>query len=221
MFFGLFYASMMTALVMSIVEGDGSDLLSYQKTIAVMNNSFEKTYIERNYDVNIIPTRTYYESIDKVRAGEVDAAVMNSQTAAWYKEDILRSDGQEPVKFVGKIKIDIPMLVVFPKPSDEIVQKTWLCVKEYWEEIVEYSFHKYTKVAEINTHQVHDLIYSFNYTPIKVVLTCTILILLAGLAFDQWSKRKSVQIAQVETEETSKEDTKGKDNQAVVTFYDK
>ncbi|XP_066920384.1 uncharacterized protein [Clytia hemisphaerica] len=222
MFFGLFYASMMTALVMAIVEGDGSDLLSYQKTIAVMDNSFEKTYIERNYDVNIIPTRTYYESIDKVRSGEVDAAIMNSQTAAWYKEDILTTNHDNPVKFVGKIKIDIPMLVVFPKPSDDIVQKTWLCVKEYWEEIVEYAFHKYTKVAEINTHQVNDVIYSFKYTPIKVALTLTVMTILAGFAFDQWSKRKSVRIAQVDSNGATKEDAKMNNNeQAVVTFYNK
>jgi len=185
MFFGLFYASMMTAIVLDTVSSDNKNSFARQNTIAVIDNSFEKQYLERNYKAQIRATKTEEEAVRLVRSGEVDAAVVNKMTAAWYQGDFLKEEYNGELSFVAEIEMHIPIMFAFSNPVEsQEMTDLWQCVNQNLVEIVDYTFGKYALVAHIEDKSVLSFAESFHFLPFQAVMALTVVFLLLGLLID-------------------------------------
>ena len=104
----------------------------------MIDHSFEKSYLEHNYErLHIIPTPSNERAIELVRDGQAEAAVMNAMTAAWYKDVILTEDvdSHQRLSFVGRLEMQIPLLIAYPRPTTESIANLWLCIDSYWAEV--------------------------------------------------------------------------------------
>ena len=101
---GLMFASILTATLSDSVTGVAG-LQIEDQPVAVLNNSFEHYTVKNDYDADVKAYRSYSETIEALRRGEVYAAVLPYEVAAWMQNDITHEvPGVTPLHIVYTLK---------------------------------------------------------------------------------------------------------------------
>ena len=101
---GLMFASILTATLSDSVTGVAG-LKIENKPVAVLNNSYEHNTVKNDYAADVRLYRSYGDVIDALRKGDVYAAVLPYEVAAWMQDDITDEiPGFAPLHIVYTLK---------------------------------------------------------------------------------------------------------------------
>ena len=64
------------------------DFSVYGERVAVLENSFEEKAASMDYRAQVVRAKSYDEAMELVRHGDVFAAMINADVAAWYQDEI-------------------------------------------------------------------------------------------------------------------------------------
>ena len=184
MFSGLFYSAMLTATVLESMNTSNVNSLKNER-IAVINNSFEKHYVEKNFHPkHLVSTVSNYQAVMKVRAGDVDVAVVNSHVASYYQHEILEHDYHNGLSMVEEMPIYIPLYIVHSNHTHPEAEALWKCISEHRESIVASSFNKYERLVPIVKTRVVNFAEAAHLHPYQVTAALALASLLIGLCIE-------------------------------------
>ena len=154
MIVGIFIMSIITATITESVVGL-SDLNIFEKSIAVLKHSHEERVAIENYkgnQNNVKEYESYQKVIQAVKNKECYAALINSDVASWYEND-LRSHKDSPLVVVSNIPLEIPVhLLISRKAKDNESKRFFKCMmKENKDEIITWSIKYFKKPLKTET----------------------------------------------------------------------
>ncbi|XP_066912994.1 uncharacterized protein [Clytia hemisphaerica] len=163
MIFGLLVASLTVAIISDEFSGEFRLSVLLNKKIAVLKGIESKMFIEKyanmaSTEIKVYEYETYREVLNAVRSGEVFAAVMNSDVAAYKQKDF--HNGENPLAVTSVIPIEIPVKIMV-NPHLLLQVK---CTNNLHNEAVTHSLRKWRKMVHIET---------IHYDSIGNTLTCT------------------------------------------------
>ena len=139
--------SIITAAINKSVVGLSS-LNIFEESTAVLKYSHEERVAIENYkgnQDNVKAYESYQKVIQAVKNKECYAALINSDVATWYKNDLL-SQKDSPLVVVSNITLEIPIHLLTTKHAqDNETRNFFKCIiRRYKDEIITWSV-KYFK----------------------------------------------------------------------------
>lgn len=128
LFIGVMVGCVMTATVTDVVAGN--DFSIQNKRVAVLENSFEQRAAEKQYRAIAVPARSYEEVLQMVRQQNVYAAMMNSDVAAWYNDQINQEEDGPlvPLSMVKKLPANLYVHCFLPIDLMEQMKSIFKCM---------------------------------------------------------------------------------------------
>ena len=146
--------SIITATITESVVGL-SFLNIFEKSIAVLKYSHEKRVAIENYkgdQNNVKAYESYQKVIQALKNKECYAALINSDIATWYEND-LRSHKDSPLVVVSNISLEIPFhLLIAKDPKNDETRNFFHCImRQYKDEIITWSIKYIIKAVKTET----------------------------------------------------------------------
>ncbi|XP_066922896.1 uncharacterized protein [Clytia hemisphaerica] len=194
MFMGLMVAAVMTATLTNVVTGvEGLGIEG--KRVAVMRDSYEELYVERDYRAVAVTFDTYEEVIQASRDEVVYASVLPYDVAAWMQDEIRHPpDDVIPLSAVyilqGKVPFDI--LVYLNKTMEHL----FYCMLEVFpEEIVRSSEELYKRPIILETTFYGNVFETFLYNvPVQIIAGITLLVILVSVVVYIFARQSKVNV---------------------------
>lgn len=190
-FIGVMIACVMTATTTEIVTGV-EDLNVYGKTVSVLEKSVEERRA-KDYRAIVRPTKSYHDAIELVREGEVFAAMVNADVAAWYQEEIHDDTQKVPLRIIQTVPASLPINCLMTLNATKEIKAAVRCMHtardEVYDEPVD-RFRQYCHTETLYHDSVSDL---FSHTFIQIltgIISCLVVI---GLTFELYTKKYTEQ----------------------------
>ena len=195
LFVGVMIGCVMTATMTDVVTGV-DDLSVFGKTVSVLENSYEEKIAAQDYRAKVVPVPSYEKALEMVRRGEVFAAMINADVAAWYQDEISDDIQDVPLRIVQKLPANLHINCYVPIDIATEMKKTFKCMYYSSEEIYTYAieaFQRYSKAETLYIGSSEDLFYSNRYIQVFFGFICVII--LCGVAFDvyRYLKHKKIE----------------------------
>lgn len=144
LFVGVLVGCIMTATMTDVVTG--SDVSIHNKRISVLENSFEERTAANQYRAHVVTAQSYEEVLELVRKKQVFAAMMNSDIASWYNDQISDDNADVPLRMVQKLPSNLYVHCLLPVDLVEDAKKIFKCMYYQQDEVYTFSkesFHVY------------------------------------------------------------------------------
>ena len=154
MILSIFIISIITATITESVIGLSS-LNIFEKSIAVLKYSHEERVAIENYkrdQNNVKAFESYEKVIQALKNKECYAALINSDVATWY-ENNLRSHNDSPLVVVSNIPLEIPVHLLITKNSKNNETRSFFrcMMQQYKDEIITWSIKYFKKPLKTET----------------------------------------------------------------------
>lgn len=190
---GIMFISVITATLTNAVTGIAGLEIQYQR-VAVIRNSIAHIVVTYDYHCDALAYDSYDEVFDAVREGRAFAAVVMSDIAAHYTDEI-RADNprglnqadnyREPLRVVYTLPGEIPINFMWDNRSKD-AEDLYDCIfNRYKSEIIEWPEKLYKRNLIIETVLYADIVVVFkNNTSLLVIFCLLIFVILCGVIFD-------------------------------------
>ena len=187
-FIGVMIACVMTATTTEIVTGV-NDLNVFGKMVSVLENSLEAKIAADDFRAKVVPARSYEEALDFVRQGKVFAAMINSDVAAWYQEDIIDDTSYAPLRIVKKLPANLYINCLLATKLSRATKDAFNCMYNQRDEVYARSiesFRRYCNTETLYIDSIGDLFK--NNVFIQVLLGSILGLVFIGFVFEFFSK---------------------------------
>jgi len=199
LFVGVFVGCVMTATMTDVVTG--SDFSIHNKRISVLENSFEERAATNQYRADVVTAKSYDEVLELVRNKEVFAAMINSDVASWYDDQISDDNADVPLRMVQKLPSNLYVHFLLPMHLGEDLKKIFKCMYFQKDEVYTFSMESFRVHHHPETLYIGstaDLISQNVF--VRAILGVLGGVVLLGIIYDVW---KYTQLMQ---DKTSKRD---------------
>ena len=194
MIMGIFIMSIITAAITESVVGHSS-LNIFEESIAVLKHSHEERVAIDHYkgnQNNVKAYESYQKVIQAVKNKECYAALINSDVAAWYKNN-LRPERNSPLVVVSNIPLEIPIHLLTTKHGkDNEISKIFRCIRQYKDEIITWSVKYFKKPLKTETvYYPKTLSEAVKTTHFVVLGTIPVVLIVACLIYEFLVRRRN------------------------------
>ena len=213
LFVGVMVGCIMTATMTDVVTGV-KDLNVLNKKVSVLEHSFEEKTAEKDYRANVVRAESYEQVLDLVRRGEVFAAMMNADVAAWYQDEIDNNSANVPLRIVEKLPANLYINCYLPADLALEMKNIFKCMYYAKDEVYTYSIEAFQQYCHTNTLYIGsmaDLIINNIY--IQILLGAVVGLMLMGIGYDManyWLRTKSDAMEEREKESLMEKETQKK-----------
>ena len=192
---GIFNMSIITAAITESVVGLSS-LNIFEESIAVSKYSHEERVAIENYkgnQDNVKAYGSYQKVIQAVKNKECYAALINSDVATWYKNDLL-SQKDSPLVVVSNIPLEIPVHLLTTKHAQDNETRNFFkyIIRRYKDEIITWSVKYFKKPLKTETvYYPKTLSEAVKTTHFVVLGTIPVVLVVACLIYEFLVRRKN------------------------------
>ena len=190
LFIGVVIACLMTATVTEVINGlDGLDI--YEKKVAVLENSYELRAAKEMYAADTIPVESYDKALEMVRNGEVFAALMNVDVAAWLQKEINDDKHEVPLRIINVIPATIYINCLISMNLSASAKAAFNCMYKQNDEVYSRSIEHFRRFCHTETLYVDSITDMFQKSALyQLLLGFLVAIVCLGLVFEFWMRRK-------------------------------
>jgi len=186
---GVMIACIITATVTEVVNGVG-DLDIAGKKVAVLENSIDAERIQSDFRAIPYGLPSYEEVYASVRRGDVYAAAINAEVAAWNIDDITDNDNKQPLRVVKLLPTRISLNMVFSTLIPEDIKPVIRCMHQFHTEVYERAKIKVGRYCPTETLYIGSLSDLFKSAFVQILLGAIFLLFVIGVILDFCNKRK-------------------------------
>ena len=188
---GIMVAAVTVATLTDVVNGiEGLGIAG--RDVAVVNDSHEEYFVQRDYFARPVLYETYEEIIQAVRDGDVYAGVLPYDIAVWKNEEIIGSNTDTPLSVVYLLDGTVPFNILVTLPSeggDELID---CMTRKYKFEIISSSIELYKRHFIISTTHYGEVQELFlNNGMLQILSGVTLFVLLVAAVMYFWTMNKS------------------------------
>jgi len=192
---GVMIACIVTATVTEVVNGVG-DLDIAGKKVAVLENSIDAERALSDFRAIPYELPSYEEVYASVRRGDVYAAAVNAEVAAWNIDAITDDDNKQPLRVVKLLPTRINLNMVFSKRIPQVFKPIIRCMREYNTEVYERAKIKVSRYCPTETLYIGSLGDLFKTAFVQALLGVTFTLFIIGFLLDFFYKRKQAKSQQ-------------------------
>ncbi|XP_065648626.1 uncharacterized protein LOC124809017 [Hydra vulgaris] len=198
LFLGVIIACLVTATVTEVIEGV-NDLNIYEKTVAVLESSYELKVARDVYGGVVVPAESYEAALKMVRNGQVFAALINDDVAAWLQKDIENDSQDIPLRVINTLPASLYINAHISMNLSAAAKNVFNCMFEKDEQVYASSIKHFRRTCHTETLYVDSISDMFQKNILYQIIVGLLFVFISfGLIFELWvrggmSKQSSVQ----------------------------
>lgn len=184
LFVGVMIGCVMTATMTGVVTGV-DDFSVFDKTVSVLEQSFEQKIAAKDYRARVVTAKSYEDVLDLVRRGEVFAAMMNADVAAWYQTEISDDNNPVPLRIVQKLPANLYVNCLVAADVSKTMKNIFKCMYFQRDEVYTYAteeFQRYCHTEHLHIGSTKDLFKDNMYIQILLGILCGLFLI--GITYD-------------------------------------
>ena len=192
---GVMIACIITATVTEVVNGVG-DLDIAGKKVAVLENSIDAERTRSDFRAIPYELPSYEEVYASVRRGDVYAAAVNAEVAAWNIDEITDDENEQPLRIVKLLPTRINLNMVFSTLIPEDIKPVIRCMHLFKTEVYDRAKIKVGRYCSTETLYIGSLSELFKSAFVQILLGAIFLLFIIGVTLDIFHKRKILRMPQ-------------------------
>ncbi|XP_047132327.1 potassium voltage-gated channel subfamily A member 10 isoform X1 [Hydra vulgaris] len=181
--FGVLNCNLMTALITDSIFGE-SGISILNKNVSVFKDSAEKRLALLDFNATVTEAESYEEVVQNVRKGNVFAALMKENVAAWMKPSILMKSKTNNVELAVVSRFKREFSINFIVTQSDILKEYTSCYKAFEKEqytVPENMFKKLLQIETVYFPSWDESFYNVNFQMLLGVVCC---IVIASILFE-------------------------------------
>ena len=190
-FIGVMIACVMTATTTEIVTGV-DDLNVYGKTVSVLENSIEAKVSSEDFRAIIKPEESYEKVLESVRKGNVFAAMINADIAAWLQEEIQDDSRKTPLRIVQKLPANLYINVLISLNISREAKNIFKCMYTQSDEVYDRSVERFRRYCHTETLYLDSFgdLFRENIV-VQILLGAIVVLVVLGFIFEYFTKKST------------------------------
>ena len=199
LFIGVIIACLLTATVTEVIEGI-NDLNIYEKRVSVLENSYESKVGSEVYGAEVVAAESYEAALNMVRKGQVFAALINDDVAAWLQKDIENDSNPIPLRVINTLPASLYINCLISMNLSSAAKQAFNCMYEQVDEVYSRSIQHFRRSCHTETLYIDSISDMFQKSVLYQILLGLIFIFVGfGLVFELWMRGTVRRKSRIET----------------------